>query len=76
MDILDDSLVYELIEDVFLVMWYYNDLEFVVIRVWYVVGIFLFFDDLSERKEVDILIILFSYLGNNEVELDVLGNDF
>lgn len=74
MDISDDSLVYESTEDALSAMWHYNDSESAVIRAWYAVGTFPFSDNISERKEVDISTTLSSYLGNNEVEPDVLGN--
>lgn len=73
MDISDDSLVYESTDDALSAMWHYNDTESEVVRAWYAVGTYPFSDNLSDRKEVEISTTLSSYLGNNEVEPDVLG---
>ena len=69
----EDSLVYESTDDALSAMWHYNDSESKVVRAWYAVGTYPFFDDVSEKQEVDISITLSSYLGNNEVEPDVSG---
>lgn len=56
-DGLVNDTVYEILEKYVLAEWYYNDIELDIVKVWCVVGIYFYVEDILLKKEFNIFLM-------------------